>query len=151
MPARGALYRRDGLVERAPGGLHGGHAPEPVGVQLCGQVEHRVGRVEVLLAPVPVGEAAHFDPAVEDRGQGTVVAGLDGAVDGTLGSRHALQALLLLGPQVHVVLEELAEDLARVGGEAVLQFRVGHGGRLRAPQEADDLFEELTGTLERPS
>lgn len=110
--------------------------------------QRSVSRVKVLFAPVPVSEAAHFD-LPEDGGQATAAAGLDGAVGDALGSCHAPQALLAPGPQVEVLLQELAEDLTRVGGEAVLELGVGHRRRLPTPEEADDLFEGLAGTPER--
>ena len=107
-----SLYCRHGLVERAPGRLLGGKAAQAVGVDLFGQGQGCVGWVEVLLASVTVSQAAHRYLA-EHGGQGTAMAGLDGAVQAALGVDH-LQPFLVLRAEVQVVLVELADDLAHV-------------------------------------
>ena len=64
------------------------------------------------------------------------------------GGAHTTKALLVVGPEVHVVLEELADDLAHVRREAVLQLAVGHDGGLLATNEAHDLLEQFERTTE---
>ena len=78
-----------------------------MGIELLGQVRDGVGRVEVLLAPVAVGEAADGDGA-DDRGEGALVAALHCAVGGTLGVGHLFEALLPEGTEVEVLLQEQA-------------------------------------------
>src|SRR5260370_28254690 len=69
----------DGVVEGAPGGFDGGQAAQPVGVLLWGEVEYRVGGVQVAGAQGAVGDSGHGD-LPEDGGQGPGVAGFDVAV-----------------------------------------------------------------------
>jgi hypothetical protein len=113
-----------------------------VRVDLAGQVERTVGGVEVLLAPAPVSEAAHGYFA-KDRGQGPLMAGFCRAVHDAFSTGDVAETLFALGPQLDVVLEEPADDLAHVGGETVFQLGVGHGICVLRAQPGDDALEGL--------
>ena len=118
----GPADRLDRLVERPAGGLDGGLA-KPVGVLFLGQVQHRVGRVQVGGPGGAVGDACDAGLA-EHCGQAPGVTGLGVGVPhpGCVG--HLGQPLFPLGTHVQVVLQELPQQLPAVGLELLLQPRV---------------------------
>ena len=75
-----------------------------------GQVQRRVGGVQVRRALGGVGEALDVNGA-EHRGEAAVVARLDAAVADTVAAVDHLDALLALGAQVEVVLESRRRSL----------------------------------------
>ncbi len=119
-----------------------------MGMALGGKVQPPVGGVQVGVPTPSVRQALHVDLA-EHRCQGAVVAGLDPGVGHAAGVDN-LQSLLPLGAQVQVVLEELAEHLAAVGANRLLQLGVRQRGGLIAFQPAQQLRDPSTRLLERP-
>lgn len=85
-----------------------------------------------------VGEAPHPDLA-EDRDEGALVVGLGVAAGDPVVAGHLLQALLELGPQVQVVLVELAQQFEAVGSQALFELGVGEVGRPSVAEEVDEL------------
>jgi hypothetical protein len=98
----GPADRLDRLVERPAGGLDGGQLAKPMGVLLLGQVQHRVGRVQVGGPGGAVGDARDADLA-EHRGQAAGVTALGvGVLDsGCVG--YVDQPLFSLGTHVQEV------------------------------------------------
>jgi len=95
------------------------------------QVEGCIRRVEVLLAAMAVGEAPHGHRA-KDRGQRSLVVGLDRPVWGTSSSDDVAEAFLVLRAQVEVVLVELTDELPSITIELGLELGVGEPDRLGA-------------------
>ena len=91
LPA-GPFDRLPGLLERAAGCLDRGQAAQPVRVRLAGQVELRVGGIEVGVPAVPIRQPGHRDRA-EDAAQPAGVPGLHGAVSRALAITHLRQPL----------------------------------------------------------
>ena len=117
------------VVEGAARALHDGQSPQPVRVQLERQVQLRVGGMQLGVAPPPVSHACDLDLA-ENGQQPALVVSLHAASRNSVGSHHCFQAQLLLGAQVQVVLEHLAEQLAALYLQALLRFAVGELARL---------------------
>lgn len=82
-----ALDAFDHAVVGAFGSFDGGSAADAVGELLDGQVQERVGQIQVPLARSPVGLAGHADLA-QDCLQGPVVALLDPRPFDTIGVHH---------------------------------------------------------------
>ncbi len=74
--AGGSLDRSGGLVERSPRCFCGRQAAQPVAVALGGQVQCRVGGIEVRVATTAVGETPHVDLAEDGRQRPTAGAHL---------------------------------------------------------------------------
>ena len=100
---------------------------------LDGQVQHGIGGVEVGEPSAPVGEAIEGDLA-EHRREATFMAGLHPAPPHAVDIDHRVEADLVVGAQVQVVLQYLAQQLAPVDVDAPLQFAMVRPGRLGAPQ-----------------
>src|SRR5271165_5434252 len=84
-----------GLPEPAGGQVEGRQGPHPQGVRVIGQDLPGVGRVQVRLAPVPVGQPGDADRP-EHAGHAPAVPGLDGAVPDPRGTGN-LRGPLLAG------------------------------------------------------
>ncbi len=101
-----------------------------MGLTLCGQVQPAVGRIEVGVSAVTVGETFDADRP-EDARKGPDVAGLDRAV------RHPicvddLDAGLANRAQVQVLLEHAAQQFPAPLVEMVFEVTVVKGGRFRS-------------------
>jgi len=59
-----------------------------------------------------------------------------------VGALHLLEPPLAGGAELEVILEELAEECARVVGEALLELAVGERLRLAAPEPAQEPLEQ---------
>ena len=71
------------------------------------------------------------------------MAGFCRAVHDAFSTGDVAETLFALGPQLDVVLEEPADDLAHVGAETVFQLGVGHGICVLRAQPGDDALEGL--------
>ena len=69
------------------------------------------------------------------------MAGLGVAAGDAVGADHPGQALLTLGTQIQVVLEQQPQQLASVGLQAVLEGAVVEVGRPATVQEAHQILE----------
>ena len=146
--AAAALDRLNGVVERAPCGLDRGQAPQPVRVLLDGQVQHRVGRAQVLAPAPPVGQPRHPDRP-EHAQQRPLMAAFDAAVTRPVAARDDVKARFPCGPQIEVILQELAEQHARVDFQQRLQFAVRQARRLTAGQPHNPSVKQLSRPLKR--
>jgi len=115
-------------------------------VQLGGQVQGGVSGIEVLLAAASVREAGDVDLA-EDRAESAGMAGLHGTAWGVVGVDDD-EALLGRRAQVQVVLVELADQLAPLRRQPLLQLGVGEAARLLPTHEATHLLEAFTACAE---
>ncbi|MEA2501070.1 MAG: hypothetical protein QOD01_1181 [Actinomycetota bacterium] len=145
--AAGAFHRLDSGVEGAPGGLDRRHATEPVRVALLRQVEHGVGRVEVLLTPPAVGDAVHLNLA-EDGGQGPPVGGLRATPWHPLGVNDLVDPRLSVGPEVQVVLVELAQQRPAPLLHGIFELTMAERRCLGTLQEGNQRVEDLPGAKE---
>jgi len=125
----GALDRHPRVVERAPRALDGDQPAQPVRIELVGQVQHGVGRVQVGAAAPAVGETGDRH-LTEHRVQPTMVAGLDAASGHPVGTDDRFQTRLPERAQVKRVLVHLSLQLAAPGIQPLLQLAVGHAGGL---------------------
>jgi len=123
----GAFERGRGLVERSSRCFRCGQAAQPMGVPLGGQVQRCVGRIQVVMAAVPVGQPGDGD-LPEHGAQPAAVSVLDRAMTHPVDIEHIGQAGLSLRAQVKVVLEQPPEQIASGDLEAV--FEPGMGARL---------------------
>lgn len=112
-----------------------GQLPQPVRVQLVGQVQAGVGRVEIALTAPAVGIAGHLNRS-EHGLQRPDMTGLDTTVLAALDADHLSQARLACRPQVQVVLVEQADQLPQI-----------HGQPLFVPSP----FDIATGTVLHPA
>src|SRR5215472_1575539 len=103
--------------------------------------------MQVGMAPPPIGQARDLDLA-EHGQQPALVACLHAAPRHSVGAHHHLQAPLALGTQVQVVLEHLAEQLAALHLQALLQFAMGELARLRPLQPTRNPVESIAGSGE---
>lgn len=109
-------------------------------MELLRQVQRRVGRVEVLVAPTAVREPGDGEVA-EDRLKGPRMSGFDGSSRGALCVCHRREALLAQSTQVQVVLEELAAQPTEIDREPRLELGVGEALRFLAFHERAHLLE----------
>ena len=112
-------------------------------VLLPGQIQASIGRVETRLAVLPVSLPgdAHFP---EDCGQGPLVAGLDAGAFHPSGIHH-LQAGLAVSPQIQMILEKAADQLAALGRQRRLQITMGHHESVVGFHETEYRFELFLG------
>ncbi len=76
------------------------------------------------------------------------MVGLGVAAGKAVAAGHLLQTLLELGPQVQVVLVELAQQLEAVGSQALFELGVGEVGRLGVAEEVDECPVAAFGSRE---
>jgi hypothetical protein len=98
------------LRERSPRSLDRGQPPQPVGVPLAREVQLAVGRVEVGVREVAVGEPGDRD-GPEDRAERAGVPSLDRAVPATVGIDHLLDPPFPDRAQLQLPLQQLAQQL----------------------------------------
>jgi hypothetical protein len=110
----GPLDCRRGVVERAAGRFDRGEAAQPVGVLLRGQVQHRVGWVQVGVPSPPVGDARDHHIA-EPGSQQPFPPGLGRAPHDLTNVDHRIQPCLVFSPQIQAVLEQLAQQRQPIG------------------------------------
>ena len=114
-----------------------------MGVLLGGQVQYRVGRIQVLLPARPVGDPAHPDLA-EHRHQRPLMPSLEVAVAHPARVHDLLGPALLHGAQIQMVLQHQALDLAPVNEHPLLQLAVGEPSCLltrKPPQLRDNQLQ----------
>jgi hypothetical protein len=110
-PLPGGLGDRPGrLGERATGRFDRGEPAQPMGVLLCGQVQHGISGVQVGVGAGTVGETFHAHVA-KHRRQRPRPPRLDGVAGDLVGVDHIGQPRFPLGAPVQVVLDQLAEQL----------------------------------------
>ncbi len=115
-----------------------------MGVELDRQVQVRVDGMQVGVTSAPVGQPSDLDLA-EHGQQSALVASLDAAPGHSVSAYHRLHARLPLRPQVQVVLEHLAEQLAALHVQALFQFAMGELARIRPLQPVHDPLESIAG------
>jgi hypothetical protein len=147
--SRGTLDRGDRLVKRAARGLQRGQAPQPVRVTLDGQVQHRVGPMQVRCAALSIGQPrdlklAEHAPRPRERPASTVRRVTPSP------PTTATAAPLTVGAHVQMILEQLAQKLAAVALQALLEVKVRQGGGLHAVQQADQPVKQRASNQTRP-
>ncbi len=133
---RGPLDRRHGIIEGASGSLDSRQPAQPVRMTLGRQVQQRVGGVQVGGAARAVGTTLDLQ-FTEDAGQPPLVPGLNGAAAHAVGIDDRLDPSLAVGPQVQMILQEPAQQLATLDLEPLLELCVRHRGGLITLQPAD--------------
>jgi hypothetical protein len=131
-------------IEGASRRLHDGQPAQAVGVELDREVQVRVGGTQVGVTSPPIGQASDLDLAEHDQ-QPALMASLYAAPGHSVGAYHCLHARLPLRPQVQVVLEHLAEQLAALHVQALLQLAVAELARICPLQPAHDPLESIAG------
>jgi hypothetical protein len=101
-------------------------------VVLLWEVQVSVGRIEVGVAAVAIGEPGDRHGA-DDRPQRSGVLGLDRTVADPVGVFHLLGPLLAQRPQVQLALEHLAQKLPAAPVEFVFEFGVVQRGCYTPP------------------
>ena len=117
-----------------------------MGVLLDGEVQRGVGRVQVRLAGLAVGDPGHGDLA-EDRAQASGVAGFHVRPARPIGASN-LDPALPHGTQVHVVLKEQAKQFAAFDVELTFQLSMFQSAAGLTIEPAQDQPEALTGSRE---
>jgi hypothetical protein len=109
-------------------------------VLLGGQIQRRIGGVQVGVGAGTVGQALHAHVAEHSR-QRAGPSRLDGVAGDLVSAEDPGQPRLPLRAQVQVVLKELAEHLPAGDLEVVFQLRMGQSCRLGAAQPCQDRLE----------
>ena len=105
-----------------------------MGVLLHGKVKDGVGGVEVGAAPRAVRQPG--DVHLPEEGlEGALVTPLDAATRDPLGIHH-LDPGFPAGAQIEVILEQLADQLAALSVEELLELTVGEGEGIVAAHQA---------------
>ena len=118
-----------------------------MGGQLAGQVQRRVGGVEVGLPAAAIRQAGHLD-LTEDGLQRPDVTGLDPAPPAAAGVDDDAAALLAGRAQVQVVLVEQPDQLTQVNAQPRFELAVGQARGLLVAQEPADLIEAVPAGTE---
>ena len=144
----GSLNRLPRLGERAAGGLHGGQPAKPVGVLFHRQVTGPIGRMQISMPGLPVGDPPD-DDLTDHGGQRPVPAGLGAPPHHPVGVDNLRQPRFPCRAQVVVFLQALPGHLAETGQHLRLHLGVGEPGRVGPGQPADRLLEPHAGLRER--
>ena len=112
-----------GLPEPAGGQVEGRQGPHPQGVRVVGQDLPGISRVQVRLAPVPVGHPGDPDRP-EHAGHAPAVPVLDGAVPDPGSARDPLGPLLAGGVDVERGLQQPPLQLAALLADHLLPLPV---------------------------
>lgn len=133
-------------IEGPLGALDGGQLPQPVGVLLGGEVQHRIGRVQVRLAGLAVSQPGHRD-LTEDGREPASMPDLHPRPRGSAGVGN-LESAFPQRPQVNVVLEQQTKQLPPAGVELLLKFAMLQAVAGRSRQPALDSREAGAGRTE---
>ena len=96
-----------------------------MGVLLGGQVQYRVGGVQIGQPASPVGDPRH-DHLPEPGGQSPFTSILGSTPLNAIDVDDLVQARLPAGAKVQAVLEQLAQQRQPIGVQTFLHLRVGH-------------------------
>jgi hypothetical protein len=112
-------------------------------VLLGRQVQQRISRVQVGVAPRTVGRTPHPDLAEHGR-QPTLASRLRPLTRRPIGPNHPRGLRLPLRPKVQMILQQLPQQLPPVDLQSSLQLRVGQARRLLATQPRHHRLEAIT-------
>ena len=140
--ADAAADRVGGILERSPGGLQRDQPPDAVRVLLLGQIQRRIGDIQVLLATPPVRQPPH--PHLAEHGpKRPAVAGLDRPARDAGRVHHLIQARLADRAQLKLVLNQRSQQLAALALQQILQLCVLKPVGLHALERAHDRIKPL--------
>ena len=134
-------------VERPAGRLDRRSAAQTMGMTLPGQVQHRVGGIQVRVTPMTVRETLHIE-IPEDRGHAAMVTTLDGAMSHPISVEHHSDTFFPDGANLQVFLKQLAQQLPTPPVELVFHLAMGEHPRVPTVKPTDDRLETPTRPTE---